>query len=168
MDNKRLIFPNIEVPDMGKLLKNVTTLDLFHDIPLKYFSNDYILTKKVDDDSRLELLAQELWNNTNYWDVLMLLNNMKIVECLPVNYDRVLERIYLEFDNYIKHSILMGSPLSEAEKEDKFNEITETETEKNEKYRYISYIESSDLVSMISELNLLKTEKKINYSLLIN
>ena len=160
---------NFETIDSGiGIVENITTLGILPDIPLKYFTEDYYRLKKIEDDRLLESLSWDIYDNTNYWDILMVLNNMSSMSELPVNYDIVLLRAERELEGWILQGELMYSFLTDAQILEKYNQILESEIEKNEKYRSIKYISPTDLSELLADLTLVKDEVKIDKELIIS
>lgn len=166
MKNKYLNFETIDA-GLG-IVENITTLGILPDIPAKYFTEDYYMLKKIEDDRLLEALSWEFYENTNYWDILMILNGMTNMNQLPVNYDIVLIRAEIELDGWVKQGELMYSFLNDDQILEKYNQILEDEIEKNEKYRNIRYISASDLSELLADLNDIKDEVKIDKELIIS
>jgi hypothetical protein len=166
MKNKYLIFENIEFTP-GVNVRNTTTLNLLPDIPEKFFSNEYLLTKKIQDDTLLEAISFELYETTDYWDVLMIINDMKSMNELPVNYDIILDRVDIKLYKWKKKGNLLSSVMTDEVIDKKYKEILQEEVELNEKFRFIKYISQDSLSELISELDKLKSSKKINKKILI-
>jgi len=165
MKNKYLVFENIEFAD--SLVKNTTTLNILPDIPNKYFGADYIRNMKVQDDTLLEAISFELYESTDYWDILLVLNGMRSMNELPVNHDIVLNRADRELLKWKEKGKLLSIKINDEVIKEKYDNILNIEIEKNEKYRYIKYIASDDLAELTSELEKIKEESKINKNILI-
>lgn len=169
MRNKYLQFDNIEIKSFDKYVKNVTLVNTLPDIPAKYFTESYIVEKRIDDNMRLEYLAFELWGDTSYWDILMMLNNMKRMDELPVDYDQLLERVSERLSDWREATEhLRKEAYSSKEVEAKRLEILDECVETNEKFRNIKYIELSNLSELLTELDDLKSYPKLNQNLIIN
>jgi hypothetical protein len=165
MKNKYLLFENIEFLD--KKIKNTTTLNLLPDIPDKYFGNDYSLQIKVIDDTLLEALSFSLYETTDYWDILMILNNMRSMNELPVNYDMVLNRADRKLQEWKEKGRLLPGSFTDEAINEKYAIILEEEITLNEKYRYIKYINQDDLSELTAELDKIAADVKINKNLII-
>jgi len=165
MKNKYLIFKDIEFNNVK--VKNTTTLNLLPDIPSKYFSNDYIKNIKVQDDILLEALSFSLYENTDYWDILMILNDMNNMNELPVNYDIVLNRADIKLQKWKDKGKLLGKGINIDSIKEKYQEILETEINLNEKYRYMKYISHDDLSELTADLAKIASDVKINKNLII-
>ena len=166
MKNKYL---NFETIDSGiGIVENTTTLGILPAIPEKYFTENYYILKKVENDRLLEALSWEIYENTNYWDILMVLNGMTTMNQLPVNFDVVMIRAERELEGWVKRGNLMYSHLSNSEIKEKYNEIEAEQVELNEKYRNIKYISPIDLSELLADLENVKNEVKINKNLIIN
>jgi len=167
MNNKYLIFDNIKLKN-GEKVKNTTTLNLLPDIPNKYFTDEYILQYKVTDDRLLESISFELYESTDYWDILLILNSMRNMNELPVNYDIVINRADKKISEWKSKGNLLPKNMTDEIIQAKYEEILAEEVELNEKFRYIKYISKEDLSELEADLDILKSEVKLNKNLIIN
>ena len=166
MNNKYFIFDDIKLSD-GNTVKNITSLNTLPDIPSKYSGSDYVLSYKVEDNRLLESISFELYESTDYWDILLMLNGMRSMNELPVDYDTVLLRAKSNIDDWIDKGRLLSSSLTDGDIELKYKELLEEEIQKNEKYRYIKYISIGDLSELEAELNNNRNNVKIESELII-
>ncbi len=166
MKNKYLKFEEIE-SGIG-LVRNVTTLNLLVDIPKKYFETDYILYKKLEDDRLLEAVSFDIYSNTNYWDILLVLNGMISLTDLPANYDIVLLRAEKRLEDWLGRGSLMQHSLDDDQIKNKYDEFLEIEIEANEKHRDLMYISPNNLSELLGELSMMEDDVKINSDLIIN
>ena len=166
MINKYLKFDNIEFD--GQLVKNVTTLNMLPDVPDKYFEDSYILNIKLEDDRLLEAISFELYENTDYWDVLLVLNGMTCMGQLPVNFDIVMERANKRLLGWRIKGKLMDSFIDQEELSAKYDEILKEEIEKNEKHRLLKYISKSNLSELDADLDSVEGFVKIDPRLITN
>jgi len=159
---------NFETIDSGiGIVENTTTLGLLPIIPEKYFTEDYYILKKIEDDRLLEAISYEIYENTNYWDLLMVLNGMTRMNQLPVNYDVILLKAEQELSGWLDRANLMYTYLTDEQKEEKYNVLLDKLVEENEKYRSIRYISPTDLSELLADLDNAKNEIKINKKIII-
>jgi len=165
MRNRYLKFESIDFN--GREVRNMTTLGLIPDIPSKYFTEEYLHEYKVDDDRLLEAISFELYGSTDYWDILLKLNDMTSMNQLPVNYDIIIHRADYKLQEWKKKGKLLNSVLDEKIIEEKYKEIIEEEIAINEKFRYIKYVDTADISELQADLDKLSEENKINKKILI-
>lgn len=165
MRNKYLKFEEID-SGIG-IVRNLTTFNILPTIPVKYFGEEYVLQKKLEDDRLLEGISQELYNSTDYWDILLVYNGMTSLDNLPANYDTVLVRANTEFQGWVVRGDLMHSNLTDIEKETKYKAILANEIEINEKYRYLKYLSANDVSSLLAELGEVENKVRIDADLII-
>ncbi|MHB8098003.1 MAG: hypothetical protein ACYDD5_00225 [Sulfuricurvum sp.] len=191
MENSYLLFETIAFN--GQPVRNVTKFCLLPDVPAKYFGENYILEYACEDDRLLEAISFDLYKDTSYWDIIMLLNGMTNMSELPVNGDVIFKRAEASLDKWIKQGVLIiskdlmpqyysikqdlsqGNPIMLYLSEDDDNEIVarkyiellEQEYNKNEKYRTLKYITISDISELLSDLAILKSSPKIDTNLVI-
>ena len=72
------------------LIRDYTNLVSIQEILDKY--KEYIQIYQVLEDERLDTISYKLYGTTDYWDMLVLLNDLKCMTDLPVNYDKVENR----------------------------------------------------------------------------
>jgi len=192
MQNKYLKFDSIEF--LGTNVRNITDLNILPDIPEKYFGENYKRLYKVENDRLIESISFELYENTDYWDILLVLNKITNISQLPVNYDTVLIRARKELSKWMKAGKLIvtnslteqynkvlnilnngdkvklekyiGSP--EETVKAKYLELLKIEEDKNEKFRNINYLSLSDISELESDLDILRQSVKIDNNLIIN
>lgn len=56
---------------------------------IKDCSNDFFEYYQLNDDDKLERIALELYNNANYWDIVLLINDMDPLFSMVYNYDTI-------------------------------------------------------------------------------
>jgi len=192
MENKYLKFGTIMFN--GVPVRNITEINILPDIPEKFYSNNYTLVYEVRDNQLIENIAFELYENTDYWDLLMKFNGIRNVAELPVNYDTILLRArkalsiwmdagklmvsrnldeqYTEVINTLNEGVKITLEKAEDDPDEivkrKYLELLEEEVQKNEKYRKINYLSVSDMAELESALDIAKENPKINPDIIIN
>ena len=109
--------------------------------------DEFIKTIQVDEDEKIENLSFKLYGTTDYWDMLIILNGMKSMIELPVNYDKVVERAKNKFNKWLK---IFSKLKTQEQKDQKYEEFLNLEVDLNEKYRNLKYIDRN----MISKFQL--------------
>jgi hypothetical protein len=192
MENKYLKFGTIMFN--GVPVRNITEINILPDIPEKFYSNNYTLVYEVRDNQLIENIAFELYENTDYWDLLMKFNGIRNVAELPVNYDTILLRVrkslsiwidagklmvsrnlseqYTEVINILNEGVKITLEKAEDDPDEivkrKYLELLEEELQKNEKFRKINYLSVSDMAELESALDIAKENPKINPDIIIN
>lgn len=116
-----------------------------------------IRTTRIDESERLERLSFRIYKSMQYWDTIFILNGLKSILELPTTYDKVLERAELRYQKWEKE---LSRGKSEEFKKAKKEEFLELENQRNEKFRYIKYIDPSVVSSFQLEVRNLKRELK--------
>ena len=192
MKNKHLKFNKIEFNNQQ--IRNITDLCILPDIPKKYYGENYLKLFKVENDRLIESISFELYNNTDYWDLLMAFNKIKNFSELPVNYDTVLIRAREELSKWMQAGkLIISRNLTEQYKEvinlldtkakvtltkgeghpdeivkAKYLELLKIEDDKNEKFRNIYYLSLGDMSELESDLDVLSQSLKTNTNIIIN
>lgn len=114
--------------------------------------NDYIDTYKMSDDDRLERISYDLYGTTDYWDILMLINERSSLFEMSYNFDVISEDNTSFVDNYF-NSIYSQAPLLNAERiEALSSEYLTDNVSKNETYRYINVVKPSKITQFLTLL----------------
>ena len=124
---------NIEI-----LIRDYTNLVSIQEILDKY--KEYIQIYQVLEDERLDTISYKLYGTTDYWDMLVLLNDLKCMTDLPVNYDKVENRARQKHEDWTK---IFEKQKTKEQIASKYEEFLEQEIANNEKYRNFKYIDSS-------------------------
>ena len=120
------------------LIRDYTNLVSIQEILDKY--KEYIQIYQVLEDERLDTISYKLYGTTDYWDMLVLLNDLKCMTDLPVNYDKVENRAKQKHEDWTK---IFGKQKTKEQIASKYEEFLEQEIANNEKYRNFKYIDSS-------------------------
>ena len=120
------------------LIRDYTNLVSIQKILDKY--KEYIQIYQVLEDERLDTISYKLYGTTDYWDMLVLLNDLKCMTDLPVNYDKVENRARQKHEDWTK---IFGKQKTKEQIASKYEEFLEQEIANNEKYRNFKYIDSS-------------------------
>ena len=120
------------------LIRDYTNLVSIQEILDKY--KEYIQIYQVLEDERLDTISYKLYGTTDYWDMLVLLNDLKCMTDLPVNYDKVENRARQKHEDWTK---IFGKQKTKEQIANKYEEFLEQEIANNEKYRNFKYIDSS-------------------------
>ena len=120
------------------LIRDYTNLVSIQEILDKY--KEYIQIYQVLEDERLDTISYKLYGTTDYWDMLVLLNDLKCMTDLPVNYDKVENRARQKHEEWTK---IFGKQKTKEQIASKYEEFLEQEIANNEKYRNFKYIDSS-------------------------
>ena len=119
------------------LIRDYTNLVSIQEILDKY--KEYIQIYQVLEDERLDTISYKLYGTTDYWDMLVLLNDLKCMTDLPVNYDKVENRARQKHEDWTK---IFGKQKTKEQIASKYEEFLEQEIANNEKYRNFKYIDS--------------------------
>jgi hypothetical protein len=123
MVNKYLVLPTIEFN--GTPVRNLTEINTLPDIPEKYFTNEYLKLYLMENDRLIESLSFELYESTNYWDLLLKLNGITNTSHLPVNNDIILIRTSESLTRWMKAGAVMKG-INLVEQYNEVNRILES------------------------------------------
>lgn len=129
---------NIKDQNTEFLFRDYTNLVSIKEILDKY--KEHIQIYQVLEDERLDTISYKLYGTTDYWDMLVLLNDLKCMTDLPVNYDKVENRAKQKHEEWTK---IFGKQKTKEQIASKYEEFLEQEIANNEKYRNFKYIDSS-------------------------
>jgi len=164
MKNHFLKFENIKMSD-GTIVKNITRFNLLPEIPDKFKSIDFTEKVKIDDNELIEFISFKLYETTDYWDILLFINNIKNLDELPVDYDILIDRAQREIDIWKNKYRTLSFELTDEAINNKYINILEDLKVKNEKFRFLTYIPveyMSEIITYIDDnINLVKINKNI-------
>ena len=129
---------NIKDKNIEFLIRDYTNLVSIQEILDKY--KEYIQIYQVLEDERLDTISYKLYGTTDYWDMLVLLNDLKCMTDLPVNYDKVENRAKQKHEDWTK---IFGKQKTKEQIASKYEEFLEQEIANNEKYRNFKYTDTS-------------------------
>jgi hypothetical protein len=111
--------------------------------------NDWFTYINVDDGRTLVDIAYDVYNNSNLWDLIFIINNMDTVFDLPKHNDYV----YSVVDNRFAVWTAMFPHLSQTELDNTKARFLEEEIANNEKHRKIILLKSQYLPRFTELLN---------------
>ena len=153
MKNTVLNFDSTELPNyLGDsttlIIKDLTTQ--YYKVPEIYYTEKYYDNVLVEDDERLDLLAYKYYGEINKWDLIMVYNDMESPFLLPKNYDFVIERGELRYDEWYR-TYGVGKPYWFLEAKQKyFQQVSSAE---NERYRNIKLIKKAYITTVMKEID---------------
>lgn len=104
---------------------------------------------EVSNDERIEVISYNLYESSNYWDFLLLFNNIKNWRELPRNNDKL---IILLDHYYNEWNAIFGKYKTDEEKEAKRLELENYIFFENEKYRKIKYLPKETITIIKSKM----------------
>ena len=91
MEKRYNLFNNIISIDNGDTFKNFTAKKT---LPASITSRkDLFITIELEDNVKLEYISLEYYNTLNYWDILIMLNNIRDINALPKDMDTILNKV---------------------------------------------------------------------------
>jgi len=113
---------------------------------------EYVSLYKISDNDKLERISYEIYGTTDYWDILLLLNNRNPLFDLPYDYDTVYDNAKTFVNKYVYY-IYSNALLNVGSVfQDLYNEFLNTYTNENEGYRYMLIVKPSKIGEFIKIL----------------
>lgn len=150
---------------MKNSILNYSTEELDDFIVTDYFSKDifindifstleeYLELYEMDDDDKLERISYEFYGDTNYWDLLLLINNLNPLFQMAYNFDILTDEVTTKIDLY-SNVIYSHPPLTPERKTAGYNYLLDKLTTQNEQNRSIYVVKPNYLNDV---LGILKT-----------
>lgn len=135
---------NLSVSDYFS--KKIDVYSLFYDTEINM--NDFVSISTLADDDKLERITFELYGSTDYWDLILMLNDRNPLFDMPYNFDNVTQSVE-EYVRYYSNIIYYSSPLNEIRTQELIEEWKIKALEKNEKLRFIYVILPSKMPEFI-------------------
>lgn len=107
---------------------------------------------RIEDDDKIERISYELYGTTDYWDILIMLNDRSPLFEMPYNYD-LLQNHAEEFINKYIHFVYSEASLADNNRKEELTaEMLNVNLENNEKFRYLHVVKPSKMGDFIKIL----------------
>ena len=141
-------------------VRDYTSLDLRFIIENKELSEflndrDNVFFVNIDNNSLLEEISYRYYNNENYWDIILLINNLDPLFSLPFDFDLIYNLAESITDNYFsrdKYDPYSGKYTDET-KNRLFNILKEKLNKQNEINRTIKLIRQEKIQDFLKIFN---------------
>lgn len=141
-------------------VRDYTSLDLRFIIENKELSEflndrDNVFFVNIDNNSLLEEISYRYYNNENYWDIILLINNLDPLFSLPFDFDLIYNLAESITDNYFsrdKYDPYSGKYTDET-KNRLFNILKEKLNKQNEINRSIKLIRQERIQDFLKIFN---------------
>lgn len=111
----------------------------------------YLSTYKIADDDKLERISYDIYGTTNYWDILLQLNDKNPLFELPYSLDTIIDGSEEHWNNY-SNLLYFQAPLKSEVLQLLINEEIEKMKEQNEKYRFLYIIKTTKMQEFLKLL----------------
>lgn len=111
----------------------------------------YLATYKIADDDKLERISYDIYGTTNYWDILLQLNDKNPLFELPYSLDTIIygsEEYWNDYANFL----YFQAPLNSEILNNLIDEEIEKMKEQNEKYRFLYIIKPTKIQEFLKLL----------------
>lgn len=110
--------------------------------------SDYLSTYEIADNDKIERIAYEIYGVVDYWDILLLLNDLEPLRGLPYDFDTYTTYIDAYIKNY-ENDIYSNNIFSETRFDELKKEFYEVERVLTESKRYLKIIKPSKMQSFL-------------------
>lgn len=148
---------NFKVDNDAFELDDYTNLANISEILKEY--EEEMLDYQVSNDERIEVASFNIYESANYWDLLLLINNIRDWRELPVNQDKLDKKLNEVYSEWLE---VFGKFKSEPAKEEKYKELEEAIFLENEKYRNIRYVKKEKINELKAKIKDFVMEKRHN------
>lgn len=133
---------------------------------LNSLENYYFVYLKVEVGAKIERVCFDYYNNTNYYDLVMLINDRDMVYDMPYSYDIILEAIEKDIDRY-RSKVFRNNvdKLSDRSYRDLEESLTNKYNSNNSKFLYIKAIRNSMIPIVISNIKAITNDYQDNVNL---
>lgn len=111
----------------------------------------YLATYKIADDDKLERISYDIYGTTNYWDLLLQLNDKNPLFEMPYSLDTVIDSSEEYWNNY-SNLLYFQAPLNDSVLQTLIDEEIEKMKEQNEKYRFLYIIKTTKMQEFLKIL----------------
>lgn len=115
--------------------------------------SDYLDIRKVTDNDKLENISYSLYGTTDYWDILLLINEKNPLFDMPYDYDTVVDSA-TDFANKYIYYVYSQAPLVIGDAATEFTERIIAEfVEDNENNRYMYIVKATKIGEFLKVIN---------------
>lgn len=111
----------------------------------------YLATYKIADDDKLERISYDIYGTTNYWDLLLQLNDKNPLFELPYSLDTIIDSSEEHWNNY-SNLLYFQAPLRDTVLKLLIDEEIEKMKVQNEKYRFLYIIKTTKMQEFLKLL----------------
>lgn len=111
----------------------------------------YLATYKIADDDKLERISYDIYGTTDYWDILLQLNDKNPLFELPYSLDTIIDGSEEYWNNYANF-LYFQAPLNSEILNNLIDEEIEKMKEQNEKYRFLYIIKPTKIQEFLKLL----------------
>lgn len=141
---------NFELEELDKFIVPIYTskkTDLYNILEEMKYNNtlsDFFSLYRIEDDDKLERISYSIYGTTDYWDILLQINDRNPLFQMPYNLDTTIESAEA-FWNFYSESVYFQSPLNDVVLNSLIQDEIEKMKEKNEIYRYIYIVKTTKM-----------------------
>lgn len=169
LHNTLINFETIKVEDVSNIKENTSTnttnalnVPLYNRIKIlklksliETLGDDWFGYQQISNNTTLEKISYDLYGSSQYWDILLLVNNRMPIFDMPYDYDvisEVGETMTRDYEERIYRKDIPSTilPNGMTTRELFIKTFEDIQTENNEKYRIIKYILETKLYDFIN------------------
>lgn len=126
-----------------------------------------LLYLKVDNDAKIEKICLDYYGNTDYYDLLLIINRREMVFDMAYSNDIILSAIESDIENY-RNKVFKDpyKDFSVLSKNNLTNVLYKEYEEKNSKLKYIKVIKADYISTVITDINKIIATYQDNITLL--
>lgn len=126
-----------------------------------------LLYLKVDNDAKIEKICLDYYGNTDYYDLLLIINQREMVFDMAYSNDIILSAIESDIENY-RNKVFKDpyKDFSVLSKNNLTNVLYKEYEEKNSKLKYIKVINADYISTVITDINKIIATYQDNITLL--
>lgn len=109
---------------------------------------EYYTYVEVDDNKKIEYISYDLYGTSEYWDIVLSLNNMRDPLALPKSLDFIINKVKRNIDEYIKYYKITDPNV----REERYTIELEEQQKLNEKFRMVKVVKPEKLVDFLRDL----------------
>lgn len=123
--------------------KKINIYDILEEMRYNNTLSDFFSLYRISDDDKLERISYSMYGTTDYWDILLQINDRNPLFQMPYNLDSTIESAEA-FWNYYSNNVYFQT-LNNNVLNILLNSEIERMKEKNEIYRYIYVVKPTKM-----------------------
>lgn len=128
--------------------KNISIFNLFNSLYNNNTYKDFFTIYSIQENDKLERLSLELYGTTNYWDIILMINQLNPLFDMFYDNDTIFDSVKENVNNYANNEYV-NKPLGEPRTSELYQEFSEMMYNENDKKRYIYVIKPEKMNEFI-------------------
>lgn len=152
MKNSIINFEKIEVDDF--IVSDYFSKNIYlYSIITENIKKDFFITYRISDNDKIERISFELYGTTDYWDLLLLINDREALCGITYDFETCTANVESYVSKYEKE-IYSNKDITDIRMNELLNEFYEKYKTRNEMNRYMFVVKPSKMQDFLKLIKL--------------